>query len=367
MTQTLNSTPYQDDFYMPAEFEPHAGCWMLWPQRTDVWRGGAKPAQRAYAQVATAIASFEPVTVGVNAQQFHNARQMLPPHIRVVEISSDDAWVRDCGPIFVVDDQKRVRGVDFRFNAWGGLDEGLYFPWDKDDTVARKILEIERIPRYAAPLVLEGGSITVDGQGTLITTAECLLNPNRNPTLNQREIEKSLQQYLGIEKIIWLANGLAEDETDGHVDGLCLFVRPGVVALAWTDDQQCPHYDVVHAAFEKLSSTTDARGNPLEIHKIPLSDPYLVPATLLADIDVTEYTLERRGDIELEGSYINLYIANGGVVVPTYDMPQDVEALRLLQELFPKRKVIGVPSREIYLGGGMIHCITQQQPQGIPG
>ena len=181
MTRTLATDPRRDGYRMPGEFEPHAGCWMLWPERPDNWRLGGKPAQLAFAAVAAAIAGSEPVTVGVSARQFANARRLLPPAVRVVEISSNDAWMRDVGPTFVVNDRGGIRGVDWMFNAWGGLQGGLYFPWDQDDAVAQKVLEIEGRDRYRAPFVLEGGAIHVDGQGTLITTEECLLNPNRNP------------------------------------------------------------------------------------------------------------------------------------------------------------------------------------------
>src|SRR5690625_815615 len=177
--KTINSTPRQDGFRMPGEFEPHKQTWMLWPMRTDTWRAGAKPAQKSYVEVAKAIAQFEPVTVGVNHEQYENARAMLPDHIRVVEISSNDAWMRDIGPTFVINDSGEVRGIDWGFNAWGGIEEGLYFPWDKDQLVKQKVLEIENIDRYdATHFINEGGAIAVDGEGTLITTEECLLNSN---------------------------------------------------------------------------------------------------------------------------------------------------------------------------------------------
>ncbi len=165
MTQTIDSTPRADGFRMPGEFEPHAQTWMLWPQRPDNWRLGAKPAQRAWVAVASAIARFEPVTVGVGHAQFENARNMLPAEIRVVELSSDDAWMRDCGPTFVVGDKGGVRLVDWEFNAWGGLYDGLYFPWDKDQMVPRKVAEIEGVDRYKAPLVMEGGRSTSMARG----------------------------------------------------------------------------------------------------------------------------------------------------------------------------------------------------------
>lgn len=238
------STPRADGFRMPAEWEPHEQTWMVWPERPDNWRNGGKPAQAAFAAVAKAIARFEPVTVCASAGQYENARARLDDgNIRVVEISSDDAWVRDTGPTFVIDDKGDVRGVDWGFNAWGGFEGGLYFPWQRDDQVARKILEIERRARYRTDdFVLEGGSIHVDGEGTLITTEECLLNHNRNPHLSQAEIERTLRDYLAVESIIWLPNGLYNDETDGHVDNFCCYVRPGEVLLAWTDDQDDPNY-----------------------------------------------------------------------------------------------------------------------------
>src|SRR6201996_9001016 len=187
MTRPLDSTPAADGFRMPAEWEPHAGCWMAWPERPDNWREGAAPAQAAYVAVASAIAASEPVTVAASDGQFERARAALPDAVRVVEVATDDAWLRDTGPTFVVDGAGGRRGVDWRFNAWGGLAGGLYSPWDRDERVAAKVLEIEGDGRYVAPLVLEGGSIHVDGEGTVLTTAQCLLNPNRKPTLARAE------------------------------------------------------------------------------------------------------------------------------------------------------------------------------------
>src|SRR3954451_25338352 len=198
---------------MPAEFERHSGCWMAWPERPDNWRLGAKPAQEAYAAVAEAIAASEPVTMAVSDAQFENCRSLLPPEIRVVEVSTDDAWIRDSGPSFVVDSEGARRGVDWHFNAWGGTEGGLYFPWDRDDRVAAKVLEVERADRYRAPLVLEGGAIHVDGAGTCLTTEECLLNRNRNPGWSREDIEAALRAYLGVERVVWLGPGVAEDET----------------------------------------------------------------------------------------------------------------------------------------------------------
>ncbi len=349
---------------MPGEFELHAGCWMLWPERPDNWRLGAKPAQRAFAAVARAIVQFEPVTVGVSRPQFANARRMLPDAVRVVEMSHDDAWMRDCGPLFVVDGQGHVRGVDWEFNAWGGLEGGLYFPWDQDNLVARKVLEIERVERYKADLVMEGGSFHVDGQGTALVTEECLLNPNRNPHLAREQIEEELKEYLNVAKIIWLGQGVYNDETSGHVDNLCCFIRPGIVALAWTDDPSDPQYAISLDTYERLGRTADAQGHRFEIHKIHQPGPIYVTQEESEGVDAVEGTWPRRAGDRLAGSYINFYIANGGVIMPTFDDPHDRAAAEKLERLFPDHRIVGVPAREILLGGGSIHCITQQQPGG---
>jgi agmatine deiminase len=356
------STPRRDGYRMPGEYEPHSGCWMLWPERPDNWRLEAGPAQVTFTAVAAAIARSEKVTVGASASQYLRARQMLPAAVRVVELSANDAWMRDCGPTFVKNAQGQVRGVDWQFNAWGGLEGGLYFPWDQDELVARKILEIERLERYPAPLVLEGGSIHVDGEGTLLTTEECLLNPNRNPHQSKAEIETHLQNYLNIEKIIWLGKGVVNDETSGHVDNLCCFLRPGVAALTWTDDPNDPQYEISHQAFETLSSVRDARGRPLEIALLHQPGPLYLTEAESAGVVAVEGTQPRCPGDRLAGSYVNFYIANKDVIVPVFDDPYDLPALHALAMHFPDRRVTPIPAREILLGGGNIHCITQQQP-----
>jgi agmatine deiminase len=365
MSHTHNSRPEEDGFRMPGEFEPHRGCWMLWPDRGDTWRLGAKPAQACFARVAQAIAAFEPLTVGVNHGQWENARANLPDAVRVVEISADDAWMRDVGPSFVVDGRGQLRGIDWQFNAWGGLHGGLYFPWQRDSLVARKVLEIEGVDRYRAPLVMEGGSFHVDGQGSLITTGECLLNPNRNPDLTQEQIETHLKRYLNVQKVIWLDKGVYLDETDGHVDNLCCFVRPGEVLLTWTDDAADPQYEISRQAFEVLASATDAQGRSLKVHKIHQPEPLTLTKTEGEGLDASETAKPRRTGDRLTASYVNFYIANGGIVMPLFgDRIYDQAAVDLLKRLFPHREVVGVESREILLGGGDIHCITQQIPLG---
>lgn len=365
MPSLLTTTPRQDGFRMPAEWEPHAGCWMLWPERSDNWRSGAVPAKHAFAAVAAAIAQGEPVTVCASPAQYVIAREMLDPVIRVVEMTSNDSWIRDCGPTFLVDDHGRVRGVDWKFNAWGGLAGGLYFPWDQDDLVGEKVLELERDDRYAPDLVLEGGSIDVDGEGTLLTTEECLLNRDRNPDKTRTEIEQCLRDHLGVDTILWLEKGVYRDETDGHIDNFCRFVAPGVVVLTWTEDRHDPQYAISAAALERLRHMRDARGRPLQVHKLHQPDPVLITAEEAAGVDKVPGTLPRKAGDRLAASYVNFYIANEVVVMPRFDDPRDLQAQETLAGLFPGRRIAAVPGREILLGGGNIHCITQQEPRGF--
>jgi agmatine deiminase len=362
MSATLQSTPAADGFRMPGEFEPHAGCWMAWPQRPDNWRLGAKPAQQAFAAVARAIDAAEPVTMGVCDAQFEHCRALLGESIRVVELSSDDAWMRDTGPSFVLDAHGARRGVDWRFNAWGGLDGGLYFPWDRDERVAQKVLEIEGAERYRAPIVLEGGSIHVDGEGTVMSTEECLLNPNRNPGRSREEIERTLCEYLGAERVLWLGRGLAGDETDGHVDNLACFVRPGVVLLAWTDDESDPQHAVCADAFARLAAARDARGRALEVVRLPLPGAITISEQEAEGVDAAAHSKPRQAGERMAASYVNFYAANRRIVFPLLDPRHDERAAEVLGDCFPEREIVGVPAREILLGGGNIHCITQQVP-----
>jgi agmatine deiminase len=365
MSQLLTTTPRADGFRMPAEWEPHTGCWMLWPERSDNWRGGAKPAQHAFTAVAAAIVATEPVSVCVSPEQYLIARAMLPPAVRLVEMTSNDSWIRDCGPTFVVNDQGEMRGIDWKFNAWGGLEDGLYFPWDQDDLVGEKVIELERAARYAPEFILEGGSIDVDGEGSLIVTEECLLNHDRNPDLNREEIEANLRDYLGCETIIWLENGVYRDETDGHTDNFCRFVAPGEVILTWTDDAADPQFAISSAALQRLEAATDARGRKLTIHKLHQPTPILITAAEAAGVDHVEGTLPRSPGDRLAASYVNFYIGNGVIVMPAFGDPMDGPAQACLAKLFPTRRIVALPGREILLGGGNVHCITQQQPEAL--
>lgn len=358
----LKSSPKADGYRMPGEFEKHDGCWMIWPERPDNWRLGGKPAQKVFTKVAIAISEFEPVTMCVSNEQYENARNMLPEQIRVIEMSNNDSWMRDVGATFLIN-KKDVRGVDWAFNSWGGLVDGLYFPWDKDDQIAGKMCDIERIDCYRLDdFILEGGSIHVDGEGTLIVTEECLLSEGRNSTLSKKEIEEKLKENLNVEKIIWIPHGIYNDETNGHVDNILHYVAPGKVVLAWTEDQKDPQYKICQEAYSILSESIDAKKRKLEIIKLDLPANVLITKEESEGVDAANGTLPRKEGDRLAASYANFYIANGGVLVPQFNDPKDKKAIETLQNVFPNHKVIGIFAREILLGGGNIHCITQQQP-----
>lgn len=362
VTASRTASPAALGFSMPAEFAAHEACWMLWPQRPDNWRYGAKPAQAAFIAVARAIAESETVFVGVNDDQYENARHQLPAHIRVVELSSNDAWMRDVGPTFLTHPDGRLALVDWEFNAWGGLNGGLYFPWDKDRRIRLKIAEMLGAERFIAPLVVEGGAIHVDGEGTLITTEECLLNPNRNPKLSKAELERLLGDYLGVTRVIWLPRGCYLDETDGHVDNLCCFVAPGEVALTWTDDTSDPQHAISRQALNILEAARDAKGRRLTVHKLPMPGPLTIAESEASGVDRLSSSRPRKPGDRMAGSYVNFYIGNSAVVMPRLDPAHDDTARAILESLFTSRRVIAVDAREILLGGGNIHCITQQQP-----
>jgi agmatine deiminase len=358
----LGSTPAADGYRAPGEFERHDGCWMAWPERPDNWRLGAGPAQAAFAAVAEEIARAEAVTMAASPAQLERARAALSPAIRVVELASDDAWMRDIGPTFVLDDAGGRRGVDWRFNAWGGAQGGLYASWERDDEAAARVLELEGAERYRAPLVLEGGAVHVDGEGTVLSTEQCLLNPNRNPSLSREQIERQVLDHLGAEKLIWLGEGVYNDETDGHVDNLACFVRPGVVLLAWCEDESDPQSRISRDAERRLRAARDARGRELEVIRMPMPGPLYVSAEEAAGVQAARGSMPRAAGDRLAGSYVNFYPANDRVVFPLLDERHDAAAAGALAGCYPDRELVGVPAREILLGGGCIHCITQPLP-----
>ena len=324
-------------FFMPAEWEKHERCWMAWPTREGF---NSKATKKNYTTVATAISEFEPVSMVVRPEDMKEAQGYLGNHAELVEMSIDDAWARDSGPNFLVDNDGRLAGACFTFNCWGEN----YFPYDQDAKMAERILERSNIPFLKTDLVAEGGGITIDGEGTLITTESCFLNPNRNPGWTKGEVEHELKRVLGIEKVIWLPGNVDEDETNGHVDGVAAFVKPGVVLLETAFSTEHPYYDVLKENEKALKGQTDAKGRVLDV-------------AYIEDAWGAECKNER-----FCLSYINSYLANGAVIMPKYGLPADERARKTFQRLFPNRKVVQISIDDIATGGGGIHCITQQQP-----
>jgi agmatine deiminase len=338
---------------------------MLWPERPDKWRLDAAPAQAAYAAVARAIARFTSVRIGVAPHRCDavSAQFADQPQITCVAMASNDAWMRDVGPtvLWSTREQQWV-GADWIFNAWGGALGGLYSPWDDDDAVAAAVCQHQGIRALRAPFVLEGGAIHVDGEGTLLTTEECLLNPNRNPQLSRAQIEQNLRDWLGVQTIIWLPKGVVDDETDGHVDNMACFLRPGLVALAWCDDPADPQYARSRAAEAVLFAAHDAQGRALEVVRLPVPGPLFMRAEEAAGIALDDNGMARSSGQRLAASYVNFLITNGAIILPSFDDPMDAVAQARLAAACPEYTIVPVPAREILLGGGNIHCITQQIP-----
>jgi len=339
-------TPRDAGFRMPGEFEPHARTWMSWPCSTEVYAGHLPDAQAAHARVARAIARFEPVVMLAPPEVASGARDSLgTDNIEILEVPLNDSWLRDNGPSFLTGPDG-LAAVDWGFNAWGWLNED----YGDDAKAARRVIAEAGARRYAGPLILEGGGIHVDGEGTLITTEQCLLNRNRNPHLDKADIETFLGEYLGIDTVIWLTEGVENDCTDGHVDGICCFAAPGVV-LAGSGDLTNPDARRrTERNLEILKSSTDARGRPLKVIEVPENaEPATYPPGL-----------QSSGHMSL--TYINFYICNGAVIVPQYGDPNDTLAAEIIAAAFPDRETVQVDSRTVAFGGGNIHCITQQEP-----
>lgn len=327
---------------MPAEWAEHEACLMAWPTRESLWGEAFAAAKGEYAAVARAIADFEPVIMVTRPGQRAEAADLCGGRVEVIELPIDDSWLRDSGPIFAFTEDGRRVGLDFRFNAWGEK----HFPWDSDDKFGGLVLDRLGVRRVHSSMILEGGALTVDGEGTVITTEQCLLHPNRNPRMSRAEIEAELKRRLGVSKVIWLPYGGLEDtETDGHVDGVAAFVAPGKVLISVPDDPAHPDYARMRANRAVLECSTDAQGRTLELIELP--------QTAYAEVD---------GE-EIEVGYLNFYIANGGVVVPVAGAPSDEAALAVIAAALPDRKVVGVRTPTLAFGGGGVHCITQQLPK----
>ena len=371
-----NSTPRQDGLRMPAEFEEHEGCIIVWPQRPGSWSFGADAACAAFTAVIKAIAASEQVYVACDKRSKHwqRAERMLAglANVELLDIPTDDSWARDIGPTFVVQDTAEgrvVRGINWRFNAWGGDVDGLYPDYEQDDAFAAAFAEAKGYTLYeAAPFVLEGGSIHVDGEGTAMVTASCLLSAGRNPELTQAQIEDKLKEYLNVDKVLWLPRGIYNDETNEHVDNVCAFIRPGEVVLAWTDNEDDPQYALSKASLDYLEHEADAKGRKIVVHKLPIPDvPVCITDDEVAGFDFVEGEDMREAGERLAASYVNFYFSNDSVVLPAFggeNAASDARAAAILAALCPERKIVQISARAILTGGGNIHCITQQIPKG---
>lgn len=316
---------------------------MAWPCHQETWANiGMEAARMAYAKVAKAIAQFEPVNMLVNPTDMDSARRLCGHEsIRLLALPINDSWTRDTGPTFLLNAQGELAGIDWIHNAWGGN----YSEYELDNKIAEHVIHQVQARYFHAPLVMEGGSFHVDGEGTVLTSRECLLNLNRNPHLSQSQIEHYLYEYVGADKIIWLNKGLLGDETDGHIDEIACFVAPGKALALITHDKDDPNFTTLQENLEILNTTTDAKGRPLQVFTI--EQP---PATYL---DGERLTL----------SYINFYLANKGIIMPAFGYDAyDKAAYTLFTELFPQHKIMQLAARDVFAGGGGIHCITQQQP-----
>ena len=358
------SNPRLDGYEMPFEGGPHSGTIMLIPFRKDTWRNNALPAQENFKKVIYAISKYEPVYVGIHPsiyknviKDYENRKNIIP-----IKIKYDDAWARDTGPIFVKNSHLRL--VDFRFNAWGGAVDGLYSNYKDDDLLAGKLAKYFKVERYYLDdFILEGGSIHVDGEKTCIVTKACLLSKGRNPRLNKLEIEENLKTYLGVNKVIWLEHGIYEDETNEHVDNIACFIKPGVIALGWTDDKDDPQYQYSYQAYKILKNETDAMGRKFKIVKIKLPKPMYMDEKDAKGIKAGRYDAKPRlAGSRLAASYINFYQSDKFVILPAFGVKEDKLAKAKLKQLYLDKDIIQIDSREILLGGGNIHCITMQIP-----
>ncbi len=334
-------SPRELGFRLPPEWAPHTRCWMAWPCRPEAFGGRLAEARAAFAEVAASLAAFEPVSMIVRPDLVASASLELGSGISILPMPHDDSWMRDVAPMFLVHESGALAALCFRFNAWGEL----YEPFAQDAQIARRLGEHLGLPLFESELVLEGGAMVVDGEGTALLCEPSVLDPARNPGVERQDVERELRDLLGIERVIWLPHGLIDDETKGHVDNVARFVRPGVVVAA-VDRESGANRERLEANLEVLRKSRDARERELEIVPLPLPQPRT-----------------RHDGRLLTTSYVNFYLANRAVLVPAFDDPQDAVAYKTRAGLFPDRKVVQIESLEIVQGGGGLHCITREQPR----
>ncbi len=341
------STPRHLGYRWPAEWEPHAATWLAWPHNVESWPGKFEPVPEQFAQFVRTLASFEPVHINAGGDAVMSVARRLVgdvPNVTLHDIPTNDAWCRDHGPSFLVSDRADAPPalVDWQYNAWGGK----YPPFDSDNAVPQKIAQLQGRKVFSPGIVLEGGAIENNGRGVLLTTERCLLNPNRNANLSREQIEAYLQDYLTVDKILWLTQGdIPGDDTDGHIDQLARFINPTTIAAATASDENDECFADLQAMWAELRQMTDLDGQPFTIVPLPIPQPKFV------------------GEQRLPCSYCNFLIVNGGVIVPQFDDPMDAVAIETLQRLMPDRRVVGSPSLDLIWGLGSFHCMSQQEPK----
>ena len=346
----MNESPAQSGYRMPAEWEPHEATWLSWPHNPETWPGKMEPIPAVWAVMITALIPGETVHLNINdakmekeAKAFLKSKKVPLQNLVFHIFPTDDCWMRDCGPVFVTREtkgKKELAAIDWIFNKWGGK----YPPWELDNEIPKKIADAFKIPRFEPGIILEGGSIEVNGLGSLLTTESCLLNRNRNPRLNKKEIETYLKNFLGVTNVLWLGEGIVGDDTDGHIDDITRFVNADTVVTAVEEDPRDENYKILRDNLRRLEKMKDQNGKNLNI--VPLPMPGAV-----------HYENQR-----LPASYANFYIGNSAVLIPTYEHHNDAIAKETLRKLFPGRKIVGIPSMDLIWGLGAFHCITQQQP-----
>lgn len=351
MSTAPQKTPAELGFYMPAEWQPHAGTWLTWPKDPETWPGRVERVQEIYLEIIAALAPHEVVNLLVDDGEVaqtvkHRCNFAGTQNVRFHQIQTVDSWIRDYGPNFLISNHGAGAFNDWTFNAWGNKYEAL----KQDDRIPQLLQPVLQLERFTPGMVLEGGAIDVNGNGCVLTTEQCLLNPNRNPQLTQTEIETYLKNYLGVTKVLWLGEGIVGDDTDGHIDDIARFVAPDVIVCALEDDPEDANYELLQDNLARLKHMTGANDRPFEIVTLPMPGVVGGESTDTRNLD------------RLPASYANFYIANNVVLLPVFGHANDARARDTLQTVFPNRRVIPIDCEPLVWGMGTIHCLTQQQP-----
>lgn len=350
-------TPAELGFYMPAEWHPHAATWLTWPTDPETWPDRVERVEEIYLEIIAALAPHETVNLLVDdAETEHAVRRRCQfegaINVRFYQIRTVDSWIRDYGPNFLIsDDETRGAFNDWIFNAWGNKYEAL----KQDDQIPRLLEPVVQLPRFEPGIVLEGGAIDVNGRGCVLTTEQCLLNPNRNPQLSRAQIEDYLKNYLGVVKVLWLSEGIVGDDTDGHIDDIARFVAPNTIVCVVEDDPADANYELLQDNLQRLKAMTDANERPFKIVTLPMPGIVGGESTATRDLD------------RLPASYANFLIANNVVLLPVFGHANDARAIETLQNLFHDRRVVPINCEPLVWGMGTIHCLSQQQPALIHG